>query len=316
MSDRLRLFDLNLLRAFDALLSERNVTQAANRLHVTQQAMSGSLKRIRETFDDEILVRVGQHLELTPLSSALAVPVREIMLQVGAMLETRPSFDPATADRHFRIAMSDYATVTILPFLMAHLSRAAPGIVCDIQLIDNVVFRDLEAGKLDFCLLPSNWRLYQANRPKGVASTTLFSDDFVCVIDRDNPLAGATMDLATYQALPHNMVRLGGGVRSLVEQAWDVAALTPRVTATTTSFASLIFMIPGTTMVATAQRRLAEKCARMLPIRILECPITVELLQENLSWHIRSRADPAHRYMRDAFMAAAASMETQHKQEL
>jgi LysR family nod box-dependent transcriptional activator len=305
---QLNLFDLNLLRALDSLLREKNVTRAAEQLHVTQQAMSGSLKRLREHFSDEILIRVGQHLEPTPLGAALIAPVREVMLQIDLALKTTPSFDPASAERRFRIAMSDYATVTILPHFMAYLSHRAPGIVCEIQLIDDAVFRDLEDGKLDFCLLPSNWRLYQATKPSGVHSLNLFSDDFVCVIDKHNEAVGETIDIAGYIALRHNMVRLGGNVRSLVEQAWNAYGLVPSIAATTTSFASLIFMIPGSTLIATAQRRLAVMCARLLPIRLLECPIQVELLQEDLSWHIRNQSDPAHVYVRQAFQAAAAAL--------
>lgn len=307
---QLQLLDLNLLRALDALLREKSVTRAAVRLNVTQQAMSGSLRRLRDYFGDELLVRVGRLLEPTALGAALTGPVREVMLQIALALETTPVFDPAVASRRFRIAMSDYATVTILPHLMAQLS-AARGIVCEIELIGDAVFRDLEAGKLDFCVLPSNWRLYQDNKPVGVQSLKLFEDDFVCVVDADNAGVGDTLTIETYLSLPHNMLRLGGGVRSIVEQAWLMNGISPRIAATTTSFASLIFMIAGTSLVATAQRRLATKFAQMLPIRILECPLPIDRLEADLSWHIRNDSDPAHRFMRGAFLAAAASMHGQ-----
>ncbi len=301
-------FDLNLLRALDTLLRERNVTRSAQMLNVTQQAMSGSLKRLRERFDDELLIRVGRRLELTPLGAALVVPVRELMQQIMLTLETTPVFDPRQVRRHFRIAMSDYATVTILPHLMAQISDRAPGLVCEIQLIGDTVYRDLEDGKLDFCVLPSNWRLYQDSKPQGIRSVALYRDDFVCVVDANNTAVGETLTLDEYLALPHNVVKLGGNVRSIVEQAWITHQLSPRVVATTTSFASLVFMIAGTSMVATAQRRLALKFARMLPIRILECPIAIEPLQADLSWHVRHNDDPAHHFLREAFAAAGAEM--------
>ena len=313
---QLHLFDLNLLRALDALLRERNVTRAAEQLHVTQQAMSGSLKRLREHFADDLLVRVGPGLELTPQGAALVLPVREVMLQIALALEATPAFEPASSDRHFRIAMSDYATVTILPHLMAYLSRHAPGIVCDIRLIDDAVFRDLQEGKLDFCALPHNWRLYQDHKPRDVHSLPLFTDDFVCVVDQANASVGDTLSLEQYLGMSHNMVRLGGGVRSIVEGAWASAAFSPRIAATTTSFASLIFMIPGTSLVATAQRRLATKFTQMLPIRVLECPLPVDRLRQDLSWHVRSEGDLAHRFMRQAFDAAGAAMKSEHKQHL
>lgn len=300
-------FDLNLLRALDALLRERSVTRAAQRLFVTQQAMSGSLKRLRELFADDLLVRVGGHLEPTPQGAALIEPVHEVMLQIALALETTPAFDPGQTTRRFRVAMSDYATVTILPLVMAQLSRSAPGIVLDIQLIDDAVFRDLSAGELDFGLLPHNWRLYQDSKPEGILSQTLFTDDFVCVVDQHNPISDK-LDRSSYLSLSHNTVRLGGGVRSIVENAWLVNQIAPRIAATTTSFTSLVSMIAGTTMIATVQRRLATRLAPAFSVRIVECPIPVEMLVEDLNWHLRSDRDLASQFVRSIFANAAAQM--------
>lgn len=298
-------FDLNLLRSLDALLRERNVTRAAEQIHVTQQAMSGTLKRLRQSLNDALLVPVGRHLEPTPLATAMAGPVRDLILQIELVLATTPRFEPMLTKRRFKIAMSDYATVTLLPLLMAQLSRTAPGIVCDIKLIDDVVFGDLDAGELDFGLLPENWRLFRDAKPASISSHCLFADDFVCVLDENNSV-GAALTLEGYLALPHNMVRLGSGVRSIVDNAWQIADIAPAVAATTTSFTSLISMVPGTKMVATVQRRLAMSMARALPIRIYECPIPVDRLIEELSWHRRYEHDPAHRFMRETFVTAAA----------
>src|ERR1700757_4799238 len=108
---QIRRFDLNLLPSLDALLAHQNVTRAAEQLFVMQQAMSGALSRLRAHFEDELLIRVGRHLELTPLAKSLVRPVREALLASQAALDTRPSFDPATARRPCRIAMSDYASL-------------------------------------------------------------------------------------------------------------------------------------------------------------------------------------------------------------
>ena len=304
---QLSTFDLNLLRALDALLRERNVTRAAALLNVTQQAMSGTLKRLREHFSDNLLTHVGRGFELTSLGNALINPVQEVMLQIGRLLETTPMFEPAQSLRRFRIAMSDYATITILAPLMSALSRRAPGIVCDIQLLDDGVFRDLDSGALDFCLLPSNWRLYQADRPDGILSQRLFEDDFVCVVDANNPV-GLALTIEEYVALPHNTVRLGGGVRTIIENAWTLNRLVPRVVATTTSFTSLITMVVGTPIIATVQRRLAAQFAHVLPIRVLECPMPIDRMQQDLSWHRRNDHDLAHRFMRQQFRIAAEAL--------
>jgi len=303
-----RLLDLNLLRALDALLTEQNVTRAAERTCVTQQAMSGSLRRLRDHFDDELLIRVGRHLEPTPLAHALRRPIRDVILQIDQTLDIKPIFEPLRSCRQFRVAMSDYAGITFLPFLTPLLSVEAPNISIDIRPINNQVHHDVEQGELDFCLLPHNWRLYQSSSPAGLKSLTLFEDDFVCVIDAAHPDVGDGMSGDQYAALPHCVARFGSGVRSLVEQAWVDARLPLHIAATATTFTHLLFMVAGTRMVATAQRKLFAALQPMLRIRATECPIAIERLNESLSWHERNDGDQAHSFMRDLFANAARAM--------
>lgn len=300
-------FDLNLLRALDGLLAEKNVTRAAEKLNVTQQAMSGSLRRLRSHFGDELLIAVGRRLEPTPLAAALKQPLRELVLQIERTLGVTASFDSKTSEQHFRIAISDYAAIIILPSLMPLLAAHAPHIVCEFKPIDNSVFRDLELGNLDFCLLPSNWRLYQDTHPTGLRSMNLFTDDFVCVVAADNCDIGETLSFAEYTSQAHAAVRFGSGIRSMVENTWILAELDLTVTATATSFISLLFMIPGTRLIATAQRKLVQKFIGLLPIRSLDCPIDIDHLHEDLSWHERHELDPAHAFVRQLFAAAAAT---------
>ena len=305
---RLATFDLNLLRTLDTLLQERSVTRAAERLHVTQQAMSGTLKRLREQFDDELLVQVGRRLEPTPLGNALIKPLREVMLHIARVVETRPTFDVARSTRRFRMAMSDYANLIIAPPLTAELSQRAPDLVCDHRSLNDALFRDLESGALDFCLLPnSNWRLYQDTVPDDIHSTMLFEDDFVCVVDENNPV-GDAVTIDQYASLPHLAMWVGGGVRTIVQNAWAMNRLAPKVSATSTTFTSLVSMVVGTPMVATVQRRLATKFKECWPVRILECPVPIEPVVEHLSWHERNVDDPAHNFMRDCFMKVAAAL--------
>ena len=304
---QLATFDLNLLRTLDALLRERSVTRAAEQLNVTQQAMSGSLKRLREQFGDELLVQVGRRFELTPLGAALSGPVHEVMLHILRVVKTKPRFDAEQSTHRFRIGMSDFAALTILPPLMAELSRRAPDVVCDIKPIGENVFDDLALGTLDFCLLPSNWRIYQENLPDGIRSSFLFEDDFVCVFDAENPV-GDVLTVEDYMSMPHNTVRLGGDVRTIVENAWTLNRLVPKIAATSSSFTSLLAMVVGTPMVATVQRSLAAKLAASFPIRILECPIPIDTMVQNLSWHQRNEQDPAHIFMRECFANAATTL--------
>jgi LysR family transcriptional regulator, nod-box dependent transcriptional activator len=310
MALQLHQFDLNLLRSLDVLLNEKSVTRAADKLSVTQQAMSGSLKRLREHFGDDLLLRIGPRLELTPLGSALLSPVREVLLQVGLALETTPSFDPAKVRRRFRIAMSDYAALIIGPSLIRRVLESAPGITCDLLPLDHMAFLGLDAGDIDLCLLPKSWRVQLAQTDEFIRTVPLYDDEFVCVVDA-TVHAFDEMTLERYLTLPHAALRLTSGHRTSVDDGWLRHGVSPRVVATSTAFASLVFMIAGTPMVATVQRRLAQRLSKVFPIRILSSPVDLGPLNLALSWHARCDADLAHRYLRELFVSAAREMDTE-----
>lgn len=304
-------FDFNLLRALHVLLRERNVTRAADELHVTQQAMSGSLKRLRQYFDDPIFVRVGQHLEPTPMALALIAPVRDAMQQISLTLETTPTFAPEITKRHFRIAMSDHASLTLLPILIAKLAHIAPGISYEIQPVTKHTLYDLDLGELDFCIMPQNLRVHQSNLSNlsnKIRTLLLFDDHFVCVVDKNNKLVGETLPLDQYVQMHHAALKMGDGSQSLIEISWINAGISPYVAATASNFTTLICMVPNTPLIATVHYRLATKFQAMAPVRILECPVQVDVTRQQLNWHLRNENDPTHRFVRDAFLSASEDM--------
>ncbi|HEY6456951.1 MAG TPA: LysR family transcriptional regulator [Steroidobacteraceae bacterium] len=307
----LRRFDLNLLKTLDALLEERNVTHAAQRLFITQQAASGALQRLREHFEDQLLTAVGRHLELTPLAVSLIHPVRDALLAAKAALDTRPSFDPGTAKRNCRIAMSDYGLIVVLPGFLRRLAEEAPGIRCTVKLLSNQSFNHLDMGELDFCVASDELRLWGTHRPgEFIRSEPMFEDDFVCVVDPRVVDVSQGISLSTYQQLRHNSVAFGEGAKTLVEETWIASKIEIDVAVTAFSFSALLFMLPGTPLIATAQRRLANILAPRLGLVVLESPLEMPRLRENLMWHERSEADPAHIYLRQTMEAAVADLYT------
>ncbi|MFD1611464.1 LysR family transcriptional regulator [Sphingomonas tabacisoli] len=303
-------FDLNLLRSLDALLEHRNVTRAADQLFVSQQAMSGALHRLREHFEDELLVRIGRNYELSPRAHSLVLPVRDALLAAQAALNAQPSFDPATARSTFSIAMSDYATFVVLPGLLRRLATEAPGIGCHVEALTQDSFARLEKGDLDFCLTAHGWRLYANYRPtRDIRVEEAFHDDFVCVLDNGHLNANDDISLELYRRLPHNSVRFGKGIATVVEQAWMKSGLEINVAATAPNFSSLIFMLPGTSLIATAQRRLAGILAPILGLKLAECPLPIPPLRENILWHARNEGSPVHRYLRDALVKSCVDCE-------
>lgn len=308
----LRGFDLNLLRSLDALLSERSVTRAADRVFVSQPTMSGALQRLREYFEDQLLIRVGREMELTPLAKSLAGPVHEVLQNIQATLEIRPSFDPATVKRVFRIAMTDYAAVILMPSVLQRLAQLAPYISCDIQPLTEAIYNNLASGDTDFVVAGGNWRLFGGSEPGAeIRNELLFSDSFVCVVDRNHPTVTDTLTLEEYRRLPHQLVRLGPGTESLIEHAWKVAELDMKVATTIGSFLLSVCLIPGTPVVATTQERLAKLLAAALPLKVVPCPVAVPALHEALLWHARNEFDPGHEFMRGVFAEAAAHLRGQ-----
>lgn len=304
-------FDLNLLRTLDVLLSEPNVTRAAERLHVTQQAASGALQRLRQHFDDELLTRVGRHLELTALASSLIIPVRETLLAAQVALDTRPTFHPHETGTTCRIAMSDYGQVVVLPHFLRLLTETAPNVRCIVEPVTMRSFERLDMGDLDLCLTAHDVRLYGSHRPgKRIRSEAMFQDDFVCVVDPAKVDVSRGIPLQTYRKLRHNSAAFGEGVATIVERAWMASRYDYDVGVTAPTFAAMIFMLPGTSLIATLQRRLANIIAPRLGLAIIECPLKLPRLQENLMWHERNEHDPAQQFFRETIQSAVSELNT------
>ena len=149
---QLNRFDLNLLIALDALLREKNVTRAAERVFVSQPAMSAALHKLREYFNDPLLVRVGREMELTSRGESLVEPVREALLRIQMMLGTQPTFDPKTARRDFTVIMSEEAVPGVLPPLLRTLATEAPELDVHIEMVSPTALSRLEYGEADLCL--------------------------------------------------------------------------------------------------------------------------------------------------------------------
>lgn len=302
-------FDLNLLVALDTLLTERNVTRAAERLHVTQPAMSNALQRMREYFDDPILVRIGRSMQPTALAEQLRDPLREVLLQAGALLQAEYSFDPMQARRTLRLMMTDYCSSVFAGPLMRVLSAEAPGIKLEILPLAADALEDLIAGKFDMMLSAQDLKLMDPDfDEKVICRDRVFSDEFVCAVDAAHSDVGEQLDFETYMSLPHAVTRIGNAYLSLDEQANRRLGLDRQITAVTPTFAGLACMLPGTPLVITIQRRLAEMLGDAIPMRTFRPPIAIPALDETLYWHNRSQDDPAHTWMRGAIMRAGLLM--------
>ena len=188
---QLNRFDLNLLIALDALLREKNVTRAAERVFVSQPAMSAALHKLREYFNDPLLVRVGREMELTSRGESLVEPVREALLRIQMMLGTQPTFDPKTARREFTVIMSEEAVPGVLPPLLRTLAHEAPELDLHIEMVSPTALSRLEYGEADLCLCLENLQMFDLRAyPENIRSMPLRSVKWVCAVSKDHP--GAT----------------------------------------------------------------------------------------------------------------------------
>lgn len=300
-------FDLNLLVALDALLTERNVTRAAERLYVSQPAMSNALLRIRERFNDQLLVRHGRELELTPLARSLIGPVRELVLSARRLLQADYTFSPERDSRTFRIAMSDYCAMVLVGPLIRILSAEAPAIRCEVSVLSERSGMMLVAGDIDMCLTAQDLRLLDATLDESsICRSSLFSDHFVCAVDASSEEVGDVMSLDDYLRLPHAITRFGSGTVSMEEQALQRLEVNLTISAVAPTFATLPTLLAGTPLVITVQSKLAARLSAAFPIRIYTPPIAIPDIVETLYWHNRSEHDKAHSWMRDALTRASA----------
>lgn len=295
--------DLNLIAALDVLLTERSVTRAATLLNVSQSAASGILRRLREYFGDELLVQDGRRMRLTPLGESLLDPAQKTMQRVDSLIATRPLFDPATAERHFTIAASDYVVSVLLAQVLQVIAKEAPGITFEFVPSGVPGSTGLESGEVDFTVVPAHMVAHDHPR------VTVFEDAYQVVAWTHNSRIGEALSLAQYQSLGHVIYR-GGKVGMTWFEQWyaNEHGDTRRIEVRAFSFASLPQLVVGTDRIATLQTRLAHFYAQTVPLRLLEPPIACPRLTEVLQWNRFRDQDPGIAWLRTRLLEEAEAV--------
>jgi DNA-binding transcriptional LysR family regulator len=299
-------FDLNLLIALDVLLREKNVTRAAEKIFVSQPAMSAALHKLRDYFNDPLLERVGRDLELTPRGLSLVEPVREALLLIQATLGTQPNFSPATAQRDFTMIVSEEAVPGLLPAVLRRAAAEAPGIRFHIELITQTVLSRLEYGEADLCLCLDNLRLYDVRAyPDTLHNVRLRPVRWVCAVDRNHPTVGDTLTAEQFYALPHVFGRPSGYTASAEELVRRLFDADITVHMTVPSLLHLPLVLPGTRYVAVVPERVVQLYENVAPMKTFPPPFPTPEQFEVLLWHKRNESDPAHAWVRDLIVALA-----------
>jgi DNA-binding transcriptional LysR family regulator len=289
--------DLNLVPALAALLDERHVSRAAERVGLSQPAMSRALQRLRRTFDDALLVSSRDGYALTPRAERIRTHLAGVLPQLEALFEPEV-FDPRTAEETYRLAVSDYSVAAFGAELARTLRTQSPGSTLTYHLLGDDAFDHLSTGAIDLMILGRP-------APGRFASELLFTDRFVCAVAADHKFARRRqLSARDYLACPHINIELGRGGQQFFEEALSEH----RNIAVSTPFHALApDMLPGTDLVLTFPRRLAAQFAHSSRISIVEAPPELPELSFYAVWHHRLDHDLSHRWLREATLAAATS---------
>ena len=276
---RFKGLDLNLLAALEALIEEQSVSGAARRLHLSQPAMSAALSRLREHLGDPLLVPFGKRMVLTAHAERLAGPLRDILARVEVL--AGPSvFDPATSRRVFKINASDYIVTVLITPLVHALATQAPRIGLTIVSPGDAVQASVERGDVDLLIMP------EAYTSKHHPATPLFVDTHVVVGWAENPAMAGPMTEPVFFEHGHVVVEFGN-LRNpaFAEQQMSRLGRLRRVEIVAPTFSSVPALLIGTPRLAIMQKRLADRFARILPLKIAPLPFAFPEFKEMIQHH-------------------------------
>jgi LysR family transcriptional regulator, nod-box dependent transcriptional activator len=286
----LRNIDLNLLIPLKALLHERNVTRAAERVHLSQSAMSRALDRLRSELGDELLVRVGRNYELTPRGSALLDELGQVMPRLARLWAGEP-FSPAQSEARIRLAMTDYASSVVLPPLAEILGRLAPGIMLEIVPWHERAHEGSE--------LVTTHLIFS---PLAVLSTfrvePLFEDAFLCIPGRKFKRSKAFITMKEYLSFRHISVETQPHQQNLIDRSLGEAGLQRRVAVHLPYFLSAIRMLETTDLVLTIPARIADAVPALFDLPRLKAPKEISPIRYSMVWHPRFESDLLHTWLR------------------
>ena len=287
----LRQLDLNLLVALDVLITEASVTKAAERLGMSQSAMSHSLKRLRTILNDEILIRTSREMEVTPYARKISDRISQILSEIQSTLLEKETFNSATAKETFKIAASDYVESTIGINLLQQLTKVAPGIKIRISNVNKeTVMNALDDNSIDLVInakLPlKNWHVEQ----------DLYREEFVCVVRGDDSFTELSVD--DYVERSHILVSMRDDFQGAYDKILDRQEQSRQVVWSTPHFMTVPFLLANSDCVALLPNRMAQHCAKNMNLKLLSPPIDIEGFTVSMVWHKRNNNNPRHQWLR------------------
>ena len=299
----LRMVDLNLLVVFEALMSERHVTRAAQKIHISQPAMSNALRRLRALFQDDVLVRTPTGMEPTPRALELDDPTRQILRQITGVLDTDAGFDPKRSEHAFRVRMGDIHAALVMPRVMERAGREAPRMRFDaIHLHPNATVAALEADEVD-CAISTGLR-----HAGSIRSVPLYRDRLVCVFRTGHPTARHPMTLEDFLALAHLKVAQSPVDTRFIDDDLARRKLRRRIALTVQHWLAAPYILRRSDLVTAMWERMARGINRDGKLAIGKLPLGPAHTTFHLYWHRRYDRHAAHQWMRRLIIDACAEL--------
>lgn len=286
--------DLKNLQVFDEIYRTASISRAAENLDMGQSAVSMVLAKFRKHYNDPLFARTSRGMQPTPLADDIVGPLREAMAALKLTLLYRATFDPWTSNRMFGLCMTDIGQRVMMPRLLEHLQKVAPGVRLDLSYTSDRTAYQLESGEIDLAI----GFLSQLNA--GVFQQQLFTDRFVCIVNRDHcRLRGDAVTLEEFERESHLIVATQGTGHVIVEETLERNNIRRRVGLRIPNFLGVISNIVCTEYLAIVPERFARIVAETNPIKILELPFTVPNYRVMQHWHERHSRDPATVWLRE-----------------
>lgn len=298
---RFKGLDLNLLVAFDALMVDRSVSRAAQRVNLSQPAMSNALSRLRAYFGDDLLIAHNKRMYPTPFAETLIPQVQAALATMESVVATSRHFDPTTSSRTFRVMASDYIATAVLFPMITRLAATAPGVRIELLLPSLRRIELIDNSNIDLLIT------LQAYVTPELPSDFLLEDRYWLVGRADHPALVEGITLETMQAYEHVMVAIGEErLPSFGDAYLDRIGIQRRVAMTAPNFAMLPWLLQETDWLTLMQGRLAHLMQRHFAIKIVPPPVPIPPLVEMAQYHVTRSNDPGLRWLIDTIRAQAA----------
>jgi len=301
-------YDLNLLPVFMALMEERSVTRAAERLGITQPALSNALARLRVTMRDQLFIRERYGIQPTSVALELAPVIADALAKIDGAVLGQQDFDPSKAEQLITIAPNSYVEFVLMPALVARLRKVAPGI----RLRLTPFGTDLaETGVISGTTAMVLGRI--VDPPDNLVVQHLMDDSLACIVRAGHPEIGRSLSRVQYEGLRHINMLPPGRLRAGLFQALDRQGLKREVAVSVTHFLAIPEIIAVTDYCSTLPRLICRHLAKDKRLKVVPAPVDLGTFPVEMAWHVRYRHDPAHRWLRSVVAEVAATLATDNK---